>query len=122
MTSLTKIELWVENRQFYQELVEKYRWSLEPMIELIDELGKLGFHEKFYPSNSHEALGLSTVQEFSQRCERHMVYIVYRQITDKFEVHYQSGPGNLERKETCDRKEIFSKFKEIESWLVSLPK
>lgn len=115
---MTKEELWVENRQFYQELVEKHHWKQGPMIDLIDLLEEAGFCTKFYPSSSHEALGLSTAKEYLQRCERNMVYIVYKSNTDSFEVHYQRGQGNTERKEICDRKEIFSKFDEIESWLV----
>jgi hypothetical protein len=118
---MTKEELWVENRQFYQELVEKYHLDQEPMIDLIDQLGEAEYFAKFYPSNSHEALGLSTAHDYLQRCERNMVYIIYRPVTDRFEVLYQSGQGKTRRKELYDRNEILSRFSEIETWLVSSP-
>ncbi|RTQ52532.1 hypothetical protein EJV47_05845 [Hymenobacter gummosus] len=111
---------WIGMRQFYQELIEKYHWQQEPMIVLLDQLRQAKFHEKFYASGSHEAVGVSTAAEYLQRLVNNMVYIVYNPAADRFELHYQQGQGNTKRTETCAPKFIASRFEAIESWLRGL--
>lgn len=116
--SMTREERWNESRQYYQELVEKYQLHQEPMIDIIDQLKAAGLCEKFYPSNSHEALGLSTVEEYSERRKKNMVYIIYKPRLEKFEIVYQSGQGNTVHSELCEQRDISSKFRSVEIWLL----
>jgi hypothetical protein len=115
---VTKKELWNENLQFYEELVNKYKWEQKPMIELIQSFEKVGFHEKFYPSNSHESLGLSTVDNFEERLFLPMVYITYQAKSNTFKLTFQKGQGKT-MLEDCVVTINETTISEIEKWVLN---
>jgi hypothetical protein len=98
---MTKQDPWKENLGFYQELVTKYKWQQEPMIELIKYFDKVGICEKYFPSNSHESLGLSTADNYEQRLLLPMVYITYQTMTNTLKLTFQKRQGTTLNEEDC---------------------
>ncbi len=94
--------MWNENLEFYQELVIKYKWQQEPMIDLILYFDKIGICEKYFTSNSHESLGLSTADNYEQRLVLPMAYVTYQQKTNTFKLTFQNGQGRTLSEEDCD--------------------
>jgi hypothetical protein len=114
---MTKQELWTENLEFYQELVTKNKWQQEPMIELIHYFDKVGICEKYFPSNSHESLGLSTDDNYEQRLVLPMVYITYQSKTNSFMLTFQKGQGTTVSEEDCRANLNALPISKIEQWL-----
>lgn len=112
-----KFEEWEKVIDFYSELINKYHRKQEAMLVLIDKLKRLGSFSLFYPSTSHEALGLSAGQNYEERCDKPMVYIIYDSNEDNFKVHYQKSQGQtvLEKsyRSMILEKDIF----EIQNWV-----
>jgi hypothetical protein len=114
---MTKQELWNENLEFYQELVTKYKWQLEPMIELIQYFDKVGICKKYFPSNSHDSLGLSTADKYEQRLLLPMVYISYQPGANTFKLTFQKAQGMTLSEEDCDSIMNPLTISKIEKWL-----
>ena len=114
---MTKKDLWNENLEFYQELVTKYKWQQEPMIELIHYFDKVGICEKYFPSNSHESLGLSTTDNYEQRLVLPMVYITFQARTNTFKLTFQKGQGMTLNEEDCGATLNALAISKIEQWL-----
>ncbi len=110
-----KKELWKRQLENYDELINKYHWKQEPMLALINELQANGISEKFFPSNSHEALGLSRFKEYPLRTEYNMVFIVYSQKNSKFEIEYFRKEKILIK--TVTEKVTEKDIRKIEYWL-----
>ena len=91
---LSRKELWSENAAFYRELISIHQFDQSPMLDLFPQLEKAGFFEKYYPSNSHEALGLSTEELYEQRTDKRMVYISYLPGKQIFVVYYKKDKNN----------------------------
>jgi hypothetical protein len=115
---MTRKELWNENLQFYQELVTKYDWDQQPMIELIQRFETVGLCKKFFPSNSHEALGLSRADNYEQRLLLPMVYITYQSKTNTFKLTFQKGQGKTINEENCGPHIDSQTISKIEDWLL----
>ena len=114
--STNKKAEWDKQADFYNDLIQNYGWKQTPMIDLIAQLRIIGFCDKYFPSNSHEALGLSVVFD-DVKFENPMVFIVYRSDNDIFEIHYQKTPGELVEIATHGHKISTTEFKKIEEWL-----
>jgi hypothetical protein len=114
---MTKQDLWKANLEFYQELVTKHKWQQEPMIELIHYFDKVGICEKYFPSNSHESLGLSTADNYKQRLVLPMVYITYQAKTNTFKLTFQKGQGTTLNEEDCGVTLNDFAISKIEQWL-----
>ena len=78
---------------------------------------KVDFWNKYFPSTSHEALGLSLEFESDKRFEMPMVYIVYKSKSKEFEIQYQKGQGNTTLEKNCGTELTQIDFTEIEKWL-----
>jgi len=117
LADMSRKELWTENIEFYKELITKYHFKQEPMIALFPKLEQAGFFEKYYPSNSHESLGLSIERKYDLRCAKPMVYFTYVVREHSFIVTYQQGQGNTIIEENVGltiSPEILAK---IDTWL-----
>jgi hypothetical protein len=117
MSKGKKIAEWEKTIEFYNDLIDNYRWEQKPMLKLIDALKKVDFWNKYFPSTSHEALGLSLEFESDKRFEMPMVYIIYKSKNKEFEIQYQKGQGNTILEKNCGTELTQIDFKEIEKWL-----
>ncbi|NUY82779.1 hypothetical protein HUK80_17910 [Flavobacterium sp. MAH-1] len=99
---MTRKEHWKNQLNNYTELIEKYKWKQEPMLELVKLFLTNGISELFFPSNSHAALGLSKFANYPLRTEHNMVFISYDQDEDIFKIYFYRGKKNdwLFKKET----------------------
>jgi hypothetical protein len=98
---LSRSELWAENAQFYRDLISVYQFDLGPMLDLLPQLERAGFFEKYYPSNSHEELWISTEDSYEKRKDKRMVGISYLSGKWIFVVYYQNGQGQTVMEEYC---------------------
>lgn len=117
LADMGRMELWAENIEFYKELITKYHFQQEPMVALFPKLEQYGFFEKYYPSNSHESLGLSTEKKYDLRCAGPMVYLTYVPHEHAFVITYQQGQGKTIIEENAGptiSSEVLSK---IDAWL-----
>ena len=114
---MTKQELWTENLEFYQELVTKYKLAMQPMIQLIHYFDKIGICEKYFPSNSHESLGLSTGKNFEERLSVPMVYITYQPRTNTFKLDFRKGQEKKIKEEDCGPDFDDLTILKIDNWL-----
>jgi hypothetical protein len=64
------------------------------MLDFVRWLSASELATWIHPSQSHEALGLSRVSEYSERRRRPMVYVRYVNSELGFEVMFQEGQGN----------------------------
>jgi hypothetical protein len=85
---------WQELIEWYSALIHKNHWRQEPMLDFVRWLHASEFAAWIHPSQSHEALGLSRVSEYSERRMRPMVYVRYLNSELGFEVVFQEGQGN----------------------------
>ena len=111
-----KVE-WEKTIEFYIDLIDNYKWEQKPMLELIDILKKVDFWNKYFPSTSHEALGLSLEFDSDKRFEMPMAYIIYRSKNKEFEIQYQKGQGNTTLEKNCGTELSKIDFLEIDKWL-----
>lgn len=99
--------LWIE--------VEKK--ELKPLLEFIKECKEIGFWKRYYPSQSHYALGLSLGKNYDKRYDLPMVYIRYNSDKNNFDIQYQKGQGGETTRVDCGSKISESDFKSIAHWL-----
>jgi len=116
-TDMSRAELWAENIEFYKELVTKYHFQQESMIALFPKLDEAGFFEKYYPSNSHESLGMSTEREFNLRLVKPMIYLTYLPKDGSFVVTFQQGQGNTVDEENVGPMISPEVLAKIDAWL-----
>jgi hypothetical protein len=116
-TDMSRAELWAENIEFYKELGTKYHFQQEPMIALFPKLDEAGFFEKYYPSNSHESLGMSTEREFNLRLVKPMIYLTYLPKDGSFVVTFQQGHGNTVDEENVGPMISPEVLAKIDAWL-----
>ena len=114
---MTREYLWNENIEYYKELVTKYHYQQEQMIALFPILKEFGFFEKYYPSNSHESLGISTERLYEKRRTKPMVYLTYTPQERSFIVRYQQGQGNTVAKENVGATILHEVLAKIDTWL-----
>ena len=112
-----KIAEWKKTIEFYIDLIDNYKWEQKPMLELIDILKKIDFWNKYFPSTTHEALGLSLEFDSDKRFEMPMVYIIYKSKNKEFEIQYQKGQGNTTLEKNCGTELSQIDFLEIDKWL-----
>jgi hypothetical protein len=117
MIEINKKDEWLKIVNFYDELVNKDNWKQKPMISLMNKLRMQGFWEKYYPSTSHESLGISRKYNYEDRCESPMVYLQYQSNQDEFIIHYQEGQGNQIKEENCGNSVSETELQKIENWL-----
>ena len=117
MSKDKKIAEWEKIIDFYNDLIDNYKWEQKPMLTLIDNLKKIDFWNKYFPSTSHEALGLSVEFESDKRFELPMISVIYKSKTKEFEIQYQKGQGNTTLEKNCGTELIQNDFLEIEKWL-----
>ncbi|MEW7280391.1 hypothetical protein ABW636_17505 [Aquimarina sp. 2201CG1-2-11] len=91
--------------------------ELTPLLELIKELKEIGFWERYYPSQSHYALGLSLGKNYDERYDLPMVYIRYNSDKNNFDIQYQKGQGGKTTRVACGEKLLKKDFHRIERWL-----
>ncbi len=116
-TDMSRAELWAENIEFYKELVTKYHFQQESMIALFPKLDEVGFFEKYYPSNSHESLGMSTEREFNLRLVKPMIYLTCLPKDGSFVVTFQQGQGNTVDEENVGPMISPEVLAKIDAWL-----
>ena len=120
MASENKLVQWETMLTWCQLWIEEENQKSQPLLELISQLKELGFWQKYYPSQSHNSLGLSLGKNYKERLELPMVYISYNSSNKSFAIQYQKGQGG----ETMlvDRgKSIYENdFADIENWLNSI--
>ncbi len=114
---LTKKELWSENIGYYRSLISQHKFDQAPMLDLFPLLEECGFFEKYYPSNSHEALGISMEEFYAERLKKPMVYISYLPAKAEFVVYYQKGQGKTMLEEFCGSAISAEIFLKIDQWL-----
>jgi hypothetical protein len=85
---MDKQETWNEMIDFYEELISKYNWKQEPMLEFVNSLKVIGFWDKYFASGSHSALGLSLF-DISENFGKRIVYIEYQSKIDNFQMFFQ---------------------------------
>ncbi|HYV39297.1 MAG TPA: hypothetical protein VE988_26650 [Gemmataceae bacterium] len=107
---------WADMVGFYRRLMDEYGWRQGPMLELVYWLAAGPYSQVLFPSTSHEALGLSTVPTYQERCQRPMVYIVYSEPSG-FVLHWQRGQGDEVREEPVPSPESPEVFGRILGWL-----
>ena len=117
LTMESKEEQWTKIEKFYKELVDVYHWDQRPMIDLLSTLKLNGFYDKYFPSTSHEALGLCTVDKYDERLERPMVYLVYNMKSKIFEGHFQQGQGATVKQENLGKEISRRILDSVEDWL-----
>jgi hypothetical protein len=114
---LSRSELWAENAQFYRELISVYQFDQGPMLDLLPQLEQAGFFEKYYPSNSHEGLCISTEASYEERRDKRMVHILYVAGKQMFIVYYQKGQGDTVMEEYCGSTVSAEILVKIDRWL-----
>jgi hypothetical protein len=117
MNKEIKIAKWKKIIEFYNDLIENHKWEQKPMLKLIENFKKVNFWNKYFPSTSHEALGLSLEFDSDKRFEMPMVYIIYKSKKKEFEIQYQKGQGNTTLAKNCGTELAKKDFLEIENWL-----
>lgn len=117
MSEDRKTAEWNRIIEFYNNLIDNYNWDQKPILKLIEQLKELEFWNKYFPSTSHEALGLSTEFNSEKRFEMPMIYIVYKAKLKAFEIHYQKGQGNTILTKNCGAELSKKDVHEIEKWL-----
>ena len=100
-TRRTPVEYWKEMPAFYRELIERYGWKQDAILELVDKLSQSQWAETIYPSTSQEALGLCLCEHYEDRRHAPMVYVQYDGHRGEFEVIFQRGQGHTVSSETC---------------------
>ncbi len=113
----SKNEQWTIIEKFYQELVDVYHWDQQPMIKLLATLKFNGFYDKYFPSTSHEALGLCMVDKYDERLNQPMVYLAYNMKLEIFEAHFQQGQGVTVKQENLGKEISRSMLDSFEEWL-----
>lgn len=114
-----------ENRQVQWETMVKWcrlwieveKRELQPLLALIFQLKELGFWQKYYPSQSHCALGLSLGKNYEERYNLPMVYINYNTADHHFYIQYQKGQGGETTKVECGSNLSKTDFEAIALWL-----
>ena len=117
MNKEIKVAKWEKIIEFYNDLIENHKWEQKPMLKLIENFKKANFWNKYFPSTSHEALGLSLEFDSDKRFEMRMVYIIYKSKKKEFEIQYQKGQGNTTLEKNCGTELAKNDFLEIENWL-----
>ena len=110
-------EKWERILLFYRELIDKYGWQQEPMLEFSAWLSTSKNAEFVFPSTSLAALGLSTVELYEERLQRPMVYIDYVSQQHRFVIHWQRGQGDEVFQETVESPQAPDVFSRILSWI-----
>lgn len=109
--------LWKKQLVFYNELIGKYKWNQKPMLDLVEKFIDNRISKKYYPSNSHELLGLSNTEKYENRRVNPMVYIGYSNYSNSFEIYYQNGQGNTVKEEKSIAEINDDILERIENWL-----
>ncbi|MDH7447622.1 hypothetical protein [Aquimarina sp. 2201CG14-23] len=91
--------------------------KLKPLLKLIKKCKEIGFWEQYYPSQSHNALGLSLGKNYQERYDLPMVYVSYNAEDDNFGIQYQKGQGGETKRIECGSKVSNTNLQEIELWL-----
>ena len=113
---ISRHEEWFKVIGFYKELVGLYNWKQEPMLALIDKLQKYSFFSMFYPSTSHEALGLSLEPNSKDRYKKPMVYIIFIANDNNFNIQYQRRQGETIIEKNYGREILENDIFEIQNW------
>jgi hypothetical protein len=113
----SKDKKWTKIEKFYQELVDVYHWDQRPMINLLATLKLNRFYDKYFPSTSHEALGLCTVDQYNERLEQPMIYLFYNMKAEIFEARYQRGQGKTVKQENLGKEINRNMLNSFEEWL-----
>ena len=114
---MTKEQLWKETLDFYKECVAKYKMPQELMISIVQHFDNIGLNKKYFPSTSHESLGLSTVEKYEERLVKPMVYITYQPKRKTFLLTFQRGQGKTVHEEDCGVAINKATIIRIEEWL-----
>ncbi|WP_103070111.1 hypothetical protein [Aquimarina sediminis] len=97
--------------------IEEENKKLKPLFEFIKECKEIGFWERYYPSQSHYALGLSLGKNYEERYYLPMVYVSYNVVENNFAIQYQKGQGGETIRVVYGSELSKSNFKSIEDWL-----
>lgn len=111
------VEEWANLVGFYRQLIDKHGWRQQPMLEFASWLAASRHSQNLFPSTSHEALGLATVQTYEERLRQPVVYIVYSAHDEQFVVHYQDGQGKEVREEWVASPQTPEVFARILAWV-----
>ena len=111
------VEEWQETIGWYGTLIEKYPSPQEGMLDFVRWLAASEYATWMYPSNSHAALGLSTVRAYPDRRKRPMVYLAYDSARASFDLIFQEGQGNTARTEWVTSPREPAVMNRIADWL-----
>lgn len=66
MKKIDKNKEWEKIIKFYEDLIQINNWNQKPMLNLVKDLKAKGFWEKYFPSTSHEVLGIFLKPKFKK--------------------------------------------------------
>lgn len=108
---------WEYQLRFYREFIDQYHWELEPMIQLLEYFNRTGLCGQFYPSNSHDQLGLSAFATYEERRLQPMVYVGYLPERAEFRLDFTRGKGGQNLQEYYKDPFDMALIYRIERWL-----
>ncbi|QEC66945.1 hypothetical protein FRZ67_06395 [Panacibacter ginsenosidivorans] len=117
---MTREELWKENIENYLELIDKYKWDQEPIIELINKLENYGLCKTFYPSNSHESLVLSMFNNYKERFDNPRVIITYVSLAKSFNIKFRDGQSTIVYDYNCESHLIENEIDKMKNWVSNI--
>ncbi|WMX13168.1 hypothetical protein [Aureispira sp. CCB-E] len=112
-----KKEQWIQAISWFEEICEEFDYELKPLIDYMYQIKENQFWDKYYPSFSHDSLGICKAKDFNDRLYTPMIYITYDSESDFFTIHYQEGQGNELSKETVEKEINDEITKRIQNWL-----
>lgn len=107
---IVKSRSWSALTKFYRDLVEKYGWDVQPMLQLVEAIAASHYAQGLYGITSHSTLCLSQHAEFE--FDRNMLRVEFE--NGRFYFRYIETPYSLkEWKKECAPDEGFATFEHV---------
>jgi hypothetical protein len=109
-----RTQTWETVAVRYQELIEKYHWKYEPMLNLVEAIAASPVAKELYPTTSMSHLLITDTEQFFRG--DNVLVIVYDSDKHRFEFEHQTQSGKNDKK-SCDEGEamqtlrLFLKYK-----------
>jgi hypothetical protein len=117
VTEPPSAEEWQAQIDWYRTLIEKYGRQQRPMLDFVRWLAASEYASWIHPSQSHAALGLSTVRDYGDRRKRPMVYLQCENHETSFVLVFQEGQGNTVHSLRVVSPRDETSMKQIVNWL-----
>ncbi|GAA0718298.1 hypothetical protein GCM10009430_16230 [Aquimarina litoralis] len=89
MKSEDRLVQWETMVKWCSLWIEVENKKFQPLLDLIYTFKTIEFWNMYYPSQSHNSLGLSLGKNYDERCRLPMVYINYNSTDHRFAIQYQ---------------------------------